>query len=746
MIKNHSGFTLIEILISTTIIAALVLAIYNLIILTMQVTADNKFRVAAIMLADKKMEYIRNLPYASVGTTGGIPNGVIPDNETITQNNGAFSVNTLIQYFDDPFDGTEDGDPDDDLSNDYKIARIRVLWNGPFGQKNVTTFSKIAPKGMESDLGGGTLSVLVYNAALNPVEDASVHIENNLLAVPISVDAETNEYGRVNFPGAPESIEGYEITVTKTGYSTSSTTARTVENPNPTLINATVLQGQKTEVAFSIDLLSNLVIRVVAANLPENWQINTDGGTEAQINSRLAIDNSGNIYVVWQDYRSASASKIYAQKYDSSGDAQWPNPTTPTDVNIAPANNTVIPDILVDLAGNLYISWYDDAAGNKESYLVKKNSSDGSDLWGAEKKVNTLADAANQSYPRVALADNGTNSTTTIIWQDDRDGDNDVYMQQFNYSGSKQWPAELRVSSTTIADNTNQTEPVIAIDSSENICIAWTDDRNGNLDIYAEKFDRDGNLIWGDKRVNTDLIGSLDQYNPDIAVDSLDNLYFIWTDGRNGDKDVYMQKLDANGNALWAEDIVAHNLTDSTYQESPSIAINSSDIIYAVWTDERNGNQDIYAQKLNTDGIRLWTPEIRINIDGGTSTSAQYNPDITIAPATGEPYASWNDNRKDNWDIFATKFDTYGVETPLANIPINVIGMKKIGENPIIYKFNKNYMTGSGGRIDLTAIEWDSYAITLQSGYLAHTLLMSIPTQPIDLIPSGSEEVKLYLD
>lgn len=743
ILKNKNGFTLVEVMVSTCIIAVLILGVYSLLIYTLQVTADNKLRVGAIMLADKKMEYIRNLPYNSVGTVGGMIHGNIPDNETVAQNNVRFNVNILVQYKDDPYDGTEDGSPDDTRSNDYKIVTIKVEWHGPLGAKNITTFSKIAPKGMEGDLGGGTLSILVHDSVMNPVKNATVTIINNLLATPINFSAQTSEFGRLNFPGAPVSDAGYEITVTKTGYSTSSTTAKTIENPNPTLINASVMQGKKTEVAYEIDLVSDLIIKAVTANTPQNWQINTDNSHESQNNSRLAIDASGNIYIVWQDYRSASASKIYAQKYNSSGNAQWPNPGAPADVNIAPANNTVIPDILVDSAGNLYISWHDDSAGNKEAYLVKRNSADGSDVWGAEKKVNTLADAANQSYPRIAIADNGTLATTTIVWQDDRNGDDDVYMQQFNVAGTKQWSPEKRVNSNAIGDSTNQTEPAIAVDSLYNIIVVWADNRNGNLDVYAEKFDQGGNMIWGDKKINNDPTGTANQYQPDIAIDSANNIYIVWTDERGGDKDVYAQGLNANGAILWTNDYLINESSDST-QYSPSIAVNPSNNIYIVWTDERNGNKDIYAQKFDTSYNKQWTNDVRVNVNLGASE--QYNPDLAISPATGEPYASWDDNRQGDFDIFATKFDVYGAETPVANVPVNVVGMKQIGENPIIFKFNKSYITGSGGRVDLTAIEKDSYTMSLLAGYTTHHLLMTNPIMPLDLPANSLREIILYLD
>ncbi|MFH1662149.1 MAG: prepilin-type N-terminal cleavage/methylation domain-containing protein, partial [Candidatus Falkowbacteria bacterium] len=530
LIKHKQfGFTLIEVLVSVLTLSILIVGVYNLLIYSLQITTDNKNRMGAIMIADQKAEYVRNLPYDDVGTVAGIVTGVMQDNETVSANNGTFNVNIFVQYEDDPYDGTLGGAPDDILPTDYKQVRIRVSWSGPFGTKNVTTFTKIAPRGMETSAGGGVLTVLVFDSNGLPINDASVHIENNILATPINFDAETSANGILNLPGAPESIEGYEITVTKAGYSTDYTSARVVGvNDNPTKPHSTVLENQRTNVSFAIDLLSVLTIEAVTASMPRNWPGSHDTSGETQSNGRIAIDNSSFVYVVWDDYRSASAAKIYTQKHDSIGNAQWPDTSSPSDINIATANNTVIPDVLVDSFGNLYISWHDDSVGNKEAYLSKRDSSDGSDLWGSGKRINTIADSAHQSYPRIALMDDGITATTTAVWQDDRNTDWDIFMQIFDYDGDYQLSPESRVNTNGLFDGSDQYEPVVVADLSYNIYISWTDDRNGNLDIYAQKYGIDGVSLWAPDLLCNNDGGATDQYSPDIAMDSLGNIYIVW--------------------------------------------------------------------------------------------------------------------------------------------------------------------------------------------------------------------------
>jgi len=283
---------------------------------------------------------------------------------------------------------------------------------------------------------------MVFNASGQPVSQADVHIENNSLMPTVNFDAQTNAAGRLDFPGAPQAIESYEISATKAGYSTSSTSPRTASNPNPTQPHATVLNDQKTEISFAIDLVSNLTIKTINQSLPENWKVNNDNGIENQTNSRLAIDNGGFLYLVWQDYRASSDSKIYAQKYNPNGQIQW----NANDVIIGPANNQILPEIKISTStGDLYIGWNDNSNGNQDGYLVKRSAFDGSDLWNGARKIDTEADAADQTNVRLALFDKEQQTYATVVWQDNRNGNLDIYLQRYDGNKNESFNPEIKI-------------------------------------------------------------------------------------------------------------------------------------------------------------------------------------------------------------------------------------------------------------------------------------------------------------
>jgi len=748
--KNEKGFSLVEILVSVLLVSAFTVTVFTLVIHSIKVTANNKYILSAKTLVNKKLEYIRSLPYDDIGTISGAVNGIIPDSEDVTNNNGHFTIDTYINYIDDDFDGTDGGSPSDSIPNDYKTARVKVSWSGSFGDQSISGYTNIAPRGVETALGGGTLAISVHDANGLPVEDALIDIFNDSIAPMVDIEGEySNSIGVYKLFGALESIEGYEISVTKEGYSVDATYPRTATNTNPTKPHATVLDSLRTDISFAIDLLSDLSIDVVTANLPSNFGVGSDAAGEDQSNSRIIIDPSGNIYVIWQDFTSSGDAKIHAQKYNSSGVAQW---NSGDDVVVGTANQGVLPDIEIDSSGNLYACWGDDSGGNQEIYAIRLDSNTGIKSWTGEEKIETAASSDDQMSPRLKISEDNGNTFVNIVFQDNRNGEFDIFVSRLDASnGSPVWvpsvsaDGEVAVSSDTLDDGTNQYAPYIDVSSGEELFIVWTDERDGKLDVYAQKFASSGIAIWPNDLMIPTQATSSDQLSPSTAIDidSLDKVYVVWADDRNGDYDIYAQKYDIDGNALWANDVKLNSDTGSADQTQPAIAIDSNNDFFVVWADERNGNQDIYGQKFNSNGSSTWSVDMRINIDTGTYN--QYNPDISINPTNDMPYITWESDDGGDLNIYASSFGDYSSETDLDGIDVQIRGEKRIGENPIIYKYEETHTSDASGDIILNNIEWDSYSFFVDATSTGYTLVMTIPPMPLNLDPDTSSNIKLYL-
>lgn len=256
--KNEGGQTLIGVLVALAILVILAQALFTLTNTSYRLVSYNRSRITARHIAQDKLEFIRNLPYNEIGTVGGIPAGDLLQSETVNQNGLSFTVTTSIVYVDDPFD---DQAPVDTLPIDYKRVRVDVSWEGLTGSRNapVVLVTDIAPQGIETTEGGGTLSILVFDANGIAVPQADVTIQAASTSPAVDIQTQTNDNGRIVLPGAPECTECYYISVTKDGYSTDRTySVAEVENPDKPY--QSIIDGQITEISFAIDITSTLNI------------------------------------------------------------------------------------------------------------------------------------------------------------------------------------------------------------------------------------------------------------------------------------------------------------------------------------------------------------------------------------------------------------------------------------------------------------------------------------------------------
>ncbi|RLE40285.1 hypothetical protein DRJ16_07295, partial [Candidatus Woesearchaeota archaeon] len=119
----------------------------------------------------------------------------------------------------------------------------------------------------------------------------------------------------------------------------------------------------------------------------------------------------------------------------------------------------------------------------------------------------------------------------------------------------------------------NQEYPSITTDQNNHIIIAWEDYRNGNYDIYAEILDSNGNTIKDEFPITN---ASSHQLNPTITTDQNNHIIIAWRDYRNGNYDIYAEILDSNGNTIKDEFPIT---TDSNIQASPSITTDQNNHI-----------------------------------------------------------------------------------------------------------------------------------------------------------------------
>lgn len=217
-----AGMTIIEGLILLTIFSMATMTFYEGFALGTEHVLNAKKRLLAVGIATEQMEILRSLPYEDVAVVGGTPNGSLDPDENVTASGHPFHLLMSISYVDDPDDGTA-ALGTDLRPNDYKLAVVRVFWGGETASEMVALRSNFIPSGLETDAGGGVLSVNVIDAGGNPISNASVRIQNNAVVPAVDTTLVTGGNGNVMLVGAAASSQNYQVTVTKAGYETVTT-------------------------------------------------------------------------------------------------------------------------------------------------------------------------------------------------------------------------------------------------------------------------------------------------------------------------------------------------------------------------------------------------------------------------------------------------------------------------------------------------------------------------------------------
>ena len=201
---------------------------------------------------------------------------------------------------------------------------------------------------------------------------------------------------------------------------------------------------------------------------------------------------------------------------------------------------------------------------------------------------------------------------------------------------------------------TAQHFPVLTTDGNDGVIVAWRDARNGNYDIFAQNVNSKGEMVWA-----PDGIAVCDhtafQGAPVIVSDLSGGAILVWGDTRNGTPDSYAQRINANGKKLWNPDGV-EVCTEAALQDDFTVIPDGNGGVIVVWEDLRAGNQDIYLQKISAEGKAVWKQN---GIAVFSGEGDQYDPAL-ISDGKGGAIVVWWDISTPDWNIYAQRIDNNG--------------------------------------------------------------------------------------
>jgi hypothetical protein len=371
----------------------------------------------------------------------------------------------------------------------------------------------------------------------------------------------------------------------------------------------------------------------------------------------------GESAIVWSDCRSGDRG-VYMQVFDVEGNPKYEENgilvadrfKRQEDASVAPCDD-----------GGWFVAWEDFAVDTLGNIRCTKISSDGEILWGdGESGVSVCLIPAIQRYAKIM--DDGDGGCV-IVWLDRRSGEGDIYAQRILNNGHPDGRWEQN-GIPVAAVRGFQGNLDITYVGENGVIIVWQDDGiQEDMNIRAQRLTPQGDLLWGGgEGIQVCNQEGGRQELPKICSDGEGGAFVSWQDNRNmeeSNRDIYVQRIDNEGNLLWSESDEGIPLcTASEEQNLPRIIESEPGSAIVVWQDMRQDQDtyDIYGMRIGGEDemVRLWEGEqgIPISVAEGNQQGFRINSGFE-----GGAFIVWEDNRFGGFpevDIWAQQISVDG--------------------------------------------------------------------------------------
>ncbi len=394
---------------------------------------------------------------------------------------------------------------------------------------------------------------------------------------------------------------------------------------------------------------------------------------------RTSSDDTGHVYVTWEDYRDGR-SNIYFNYSEDYG-VTWQASDIRLTTGEAPSSKSSYdPRISSDDNGHVYVTWEGSRDGRYHIYF--KYSEDYGVTWqSGDTRLNTGA-----NYLKSSQISSDEKGHVYVTWEDYRDSNPDIY---FNYSNDYgvTWQAnDIRLDTGDGPGAHSSYAPQISSDDNGHVYVTWEGCSNGNFgcssrlpydynpfpptfidyssDIHFN-YSEDYGVTWqaSDIRVDTDdSPGEKLSFAPKISSDNNGHVYVVWGDLRN--ENSYSYSSDPTIRFNYSDD---HGVTwqinetkldipgaSSFFYYNPRITSDANGHLY-VWMDSY-GSSDIYFYYSDDHGD-TWKRR-----DTGLNTEARemFNSSISYDDR-GYLYMTWVVDQNEGGDIYFNYSKDFGV-------------------------------------------------------------------------------------
>ncbi len=233
--------------------------------------------------------------------------------------------------------------------------------------------------------------------------------------------------------------------------------------------------------------------------------------SEGQPHPAIAIGPDSKIHLVWADTSSGAWNVRYSHSTDGGATFHQPVP-----VGAEAGGMRAHPALAVDPHGRIHVAWEEGRTGSRDIIYAY---SDNGEMFSPPMRVNDDATQADQARPALAV---GRDGTAYLAWQDNRNGDWDVYLARLA-NGSDTFGPNQRVN---VEPHGQQVDPAIGIDSQGRVHVVWADDQSGPWRVYYAH--SEGESFGRGRVVGSGLMADLSDEAPSLAVGPDDSVHVAW--------------------------------------------------------------------------------------------------------------------------------------------------------------------------------------------------------------------------
>jgi hypothetical protein len=541
--------------------------------------------------------------------SGGEQQGDLQNIQIYTSINGSYSLNTT---------------PDVDcIEGVFSFKTIKPIKSGGEGEGYCGIESgEIEVNNAKIEFSSGKVKVSVEN---QQKEYGCEEVEGLCKYEPIEIpQIEIIEEGGEEIGACPEgNVCGYASTFAKTIGGSSDDEAWSIIQSSD---GGYVVAGRTR--SFGAGYYDMYVVKLDSAGNVQ-WTKTIGGSSADYANSIIQSSDGGYVVAGWTSSFGAGGYDMYVVKLDSSGSVQWTK-------TIGGSSADYANSIIQSSDGGYVVAGGTESFGPGGPYFyVMKLDSSGNVQWN---KTIDLGEAS-------SIIQSSDGGYVVAGWTESFGaGDGDIFVVKLDSSGNVQWTKTMGGSSNDGA--------VSIIQSSDGgyVVAGYTYSFGaGGWDIYVVKLDSGGNIVW------TKTIGGSNLDVAYSIIQSSDGGYIVagetWSFGAGG-SDIYVVKLDSGGNVQWAKTIGGSNNDGSVLLSYGAVSITqSSDGSYVVAGSTQSfgaGYYDIYVVKMDANGNVCFSQNITnysvsSNVGSFSSPSTvaiSQSPTVNTISPTVASYAS----------------------------------------------------------------------------------------------------------